>query len=495
MYHLPTVRLNREEKEKPGRRVVCGLRAVLFARFGRSDTIPPDEGCLLAAVVLRLLYRGLRIAFLTAAKIARTGEKTMDRRFRAAAGVVALLCAGMVAGCGDSADMATLPAPPLLRITPSRAELQPAVLEEAIDRSAAYLLRQVEPSGRFVYCVNTRPEVPPGTAYNILRHAGTIYSLCMAYESTGAKELREPIVRTCGYLLESVGPVDGAPGTLAVWSNPKTDSFSDSVDAKLGGAGLALVALLGAEAITPGTVSPEVVQQLGQFVLYMQRRDGSFYSKYTPTKFGRDDSWHSLYYPGEAALGLVMLSEFDGDLRWREACVSALEFLARSRQGRETVPADHWALLATERLLTRGPELPPSTRTLLEDHARQICRAMLAEQNRHEQTPAHGSFDASGRTTPAATRLEGLLATLAWLPAEDRLRPELEQAVTDGMRFLLRAQVQDGEFAGGMPRVVAGAPGSTGPQGEVPVRDTEIRIDYVQHALSAMIRYRELARH
>jgi len=55
--------------------------------------------------------------------------------------------------------------------------------------------------------------------------------------------------------------------------------------------------------ITPMGYLPK----LGNFLLFRQKTDGSFYSKYLPEKGGRDDCWRFLYYPAEAALGLLML--------------------------------------------------------------------------------------------------------------------------------------------------------------------------------------------
>jgi hypothetical protein len=83
--------------------------------------------------------------------------------------------------------------------------------------------------------------------------------------------------------------------------------------------------------------------------------------------------------------------------------------------------------------------------------------------------------------------MEGLLAALEFLPADATgLRARIQAAVDLGIAFLLRAQFASGPYAGGMPEAMAGArsimfkaaPGAR-----------DIRIDYVQHALSAWLRY------
>ena len=117
-------------------------------------------------------------------------------------------------------------------------------------------------------------------------------------------------------------------------------------------------------------------------------------------------------------------------------------------------------------------------------HAIQTCQALLSGQNLEPSAGGlHGAYDVDGRTAPVATRLEGLLAALEFLPIEnERLRSQIEHAVTSGVGFLLRVQIESGRCAGGIPGAyIAGSPGSS-----------EIRIDYVQHAMCAWLQYRKL---
>jgi hypothetical protein len=55
------------------------------------------------------------------------------------------------------------------------------------------------------------------------------------------------------------------------------------MEAKLGGAGLGLVALVRLAKMQPGAVPIDEGRRLGQFVAFLQRGDGSFYSKYIPS--------------------------------------------------------------------------------------------------------------------------------------------------------------------------------------------------------------------
>ena len=235
---------------------------------------------------------------------------------------------------------------------------------------------------------------------------------------------------------------------------------------------------------------------MGNFLRYMQKEDGSFYCKFIPSAEGRSDRWKSLYYPGEAALGLLMLNERDPSPAWLNAAADAIANLACIRAGKTAVEADHWALLATAKLLPIYERSHrPLPRKAIVDHAIQICTSIL---NQAEQGPpiptVYGCFTHDGRTTPTATRLEGLLAALTFWPQDnDALRRRIKDHVKKGMSFLLSSQITQGQYAGAIPRGVHPLP-EAHPRFTQSFnrRVSEVRIDYVQHALSAMIQYNRM---
>ncbi|ABW66294.1 hypothetical protein [Desulfosudis oleivorans] len=367
-------------------------------------------------------------------------------------------------------------------------------VRQAVTMAANHLADQVTKNGQFVYQNNLNPKVRVAPGYNILRHAGTIYAMAMYDAAWPDKRVRAAMVKAGRYLQkEAVSPVPGKKNMSAVWSLPEVNKTGAPVQAKLGGTGLGLVALLSIEAVSPGFTPMARLGDLGRFILYMQKPEGNFYSKYIPGSGGPDDSWTSLYYPGEAAFGLVMLYEKDPDPAWLDGAVRALTFLADSRRGAVSVPEDHWALIATERLLalSEPAAVPEGTKDLLTSHAIQICTRMV---DRYENSRKPGrKFASALSTTQVACTLEGLQAALALLPPDHLLRPRMRTVIEEGITFLIDAQVADGPHRGAIPRMAggSGAPltGAGGPKA------TEIRIDYTQHALSALVRYaqREVA--
>ncbi len=370
-------------------------------------------------------------------------------------------------------------------------------ISAAIDAATDYIIRTQRDDGRFQYLAHVDPDVSVAPDYNILRHCGTTYALGMAYHRAPDDRIAKAIHRAQCYLIDScLRDVPGEEGLLAIWSDPEITGERESV-AKLGGSGLGLLALL---ALGPehSAASMQQLQQLGRFITFMQDDDGRFVSKFVPTAGGKDRSWNSLYYPGEAAFGLFMLYEADHDLRFLQAAADALRYLAETRADDTFVPADHWALLATAALL---PLLEKCERTddnaLLRNHALQICESMIRNKNEVQKfTPEAGCFTADGTTTPTATRAEGLLAALHMLENEnDDARSQIQFHAQQAIAFILKAQIAEGSQAGGFPRAIGQIPRTHPMYSETFNRRAgEVRIDYVQHALSALIQYERIVK-
>ncbi len=226
-------------------------------------------------------------------------------------------------------------------------QFEPARMSSAIDSAAAYLLRACADNGRFTYRVDLNPSIQPKPRYNILRHAGAIYALAQYHERRPDHNTRNVLLRAGSFLKQTIRPVAGNRHLLAVWSLPEINGTETPRQAKLGGTGLGLAALLSIEKIEPGFSTMDDLRRLGRFILYMQKADGSFYSKFYPDAGGRNDQWTSMYYPGEAALGLLMLYERDPRPQWLGAASKALGSLARTGGQRPRTLPDQWVLLAS----------------------------------------------------------------------------------------------------------------------------------------------------
>jgi hypothetical protein len=369
-------------------------------------------------------------------------------------------------GSGNGRQTATLDRP-----EPSRADVS-----RAISLSARYLERACGPNGKFTYSIDSLSG-RENRSYNIVRHAGAIYALAMLNRFQREQEAIDVMVRASGFLRQRYIGSAAHPDQLAVWSKP----LGDRSEASLGATGLGLVALTETKGVRDGAVALSDLQRLGNFLLFLQTKDGSFVHKYR-LESGLVMNEKVLYYPGEAALGLIELYKRDHSRKWLVGASYALSYLAKSRAHAISVPHDNWALIATSELLPLcAKQVCPVSRQELMRHAARICESIVHEQLRNPSAPLDGAYDPAGRTALVATRMEGLLASLEFLP-HGKLRSDVEATVGRGIAFLLRCQISSGTFAGGMPAAF--------PMGQP--NASEVRIDYVQHALCAWIRYVQL---
>jgi hypothetical protein len=366
-------------------------------------------------------------------------------------------------------------------------------LRNAIDEAATYMASACGSDGKFAYLRHLDPKAEPRDDYNVLRHAGAIWALAQYHQRFGGEPIREAIARAWRYLrAHHIAPLPSGD-RLAVWEQDLAEDRP--AQAKLGGSGLGLVAASATETVSGGSVPKSVGRGLAEFILLMTKPGGSTFSKFG-VKDGPSDKWSSLYYPGEAALGLSRWHRIDGDRRWLAASAAILTHLAHARRDQRDVPADHWALIGTADLL---PQVDNDGHGIdggvLIHHARQLVRAIVDEQRSagHAASAiAHGSFDPDGRTTPAATRIEGLTAILPLLTRHDpELARDARQTVEHAVAFLLRARVAAGPWRGAITRAIAPRK-SEPPDSDFNHVAGEIRIDYVQHTLSAWIGHWEL---
>ncbi|MEM9227092.1 MAG: hypothetical protein AAGA45_03905, partial [Verrucomicrobiota bacterium] len=355
------------------------------------------------------------------------------------------------------------------------ASLDTAVIEEAARGAADYLARAIGPNGRFVY--DRRPWLGGSTSdYNILRHAGSTFSLYQAWQRFKDQRYLAAGDRAMDFLEQHIEPCPGQASLRCV---------VEDGEIKLGGNGLALVAISERIQATGDRKSLPLARQLAGWILAAQQDNGS----YRPHKWsypeGTADPFISAYYPGEAMLGLLMLYRLDPDKRWLDSAADLAEYL---REGRDKsvsdleLPHDHWLLYGLAELYAWRPRAADLA------HGERIARVILAAQNvqpavQGDPEDWRGSFYRPPRSTPTATRAEALLG--AWSLAEQSGKSEYfadyltglchAMAFTLQTRFTPEKALFPGDaaaFAGGFHRSLT---------------DYGVRNDYVQHNLSVLL--------
>ena len=342
----------------------------------------------------------------------------------------------------------------------------------AAEAAAGYLARMVEESGRFVYRYDPLENKKLG-GYNILRHAGTVYSMLEYYEASGDEKVLQSARRALEFLLDQVKVIsrDGTDMGCVV----------EDGEVKLGGNGLAVLAIAKYIEVTGDERHLTVLRNLCEWIVHVQDRSGRFTVHKQDFPDGPVSDFRSSYYPGEAIFGLMRAFEICGDKRWLEAADSGARYLITVRDrghGDHRLQHDHWLLYGLNELYKVKKD------ELFAGHAFRIARAIINAQNRNSSFPDwDGGFGAKPSSTPAATRMEGLGAAyrIAIRAGKEKEREDILSSLRLGNRFLLQTQVCPSwaMYMKNPARTIGGVRKS--------LTDFEIRIDYVQHSLSSFL--------
>ncbi len=356
-------------------------------------------------------------------------------------------------------------------------DISPDALLAASVAGGDYLLRHLKEDGWFNYIYEPKKDSYTDD-YNLLRHAGTCYSLVQLFGATADQRYLQAARKGLETLLETTSP-------------PKPDHrsanfeaiVSPGKEAKLGGAALALLALVEYGQASGDSTFADRTQPLARFLRFQQGDDGRFESKYF---YGRPDAkpFESIYYPGEAILALTRLYRVDPRQEWLTTARRGADWLINVRDaGKETadLPHDHWLLMGLNELHQLTGE------SLYLAHATRIAQAIVeAQRIRSPQIDWVGSFYDPPRSTPTATRAEGLVAMVALASRADADIQPLLAALMRMAAFQLRTQLTP-ESALYLPRPDLALGGF-----RRSLTNWQVRIDYVQHNLSALLGLRQI---
>ena len=350
--------------------------------------------------------------------------------------------------------------------------IRPQDLLSASILGGEYLLNHQFGNGMFDYNYDAKTN-RSDRDYNLLRHAGTCYSLIELYQSTGDIRFLHSARIGIEYLLSFTDvPLDRD-------SHGEFEAIvSVGREAKLGGAALALLALVQYQKATGDSSWLPCAKKLANFILFQQKQSGEFVSKYY---YGEPESevFESIYYPGESILALTRLYQVDRDPLWLMSAIRGANWLILKRDaGKKTqdLPHDHWLLIALNELQQLTGKI------LYTQHSLRIARAILMGLCTTSTNPDWiGSFYVPPRSTPTATRAEGLVAVWQLTKRNRISNARYLEALKLMAGFQLRCQITQ-DSALDLPRPDLALGGFR--RG---LSDWEVRIDYVQHNISSLL--------
>lgn len=340
-------------------------------------------------------------------------------------------------------------------------------LVQAARAGGDYLLRLQKRDGGFNYYYDAAEDRVEPRTYNIVRHAGAAISLFDLYGATRDLRYLESAKRAVRFLGSRFRRARGTQGSYVLDYDGK---------AKLGANGLALVALTRQIELDPRSRNRGSAEGLAKLILALQRKDGSFEMRYRLQPNEQVPS-ESLYYPGEAMLGLIRLYGLNRDARLLDAARRGADYLIERQQKMNAFPADAWFMQALEALYNIGHEKRYAR------HAIALAEAMMADQYTEDDPPGYAGGFGPGppRGTPAASRAEGLVSAYRIARSTgDARATKIADTLKSCARFQLSQQLTADSAGVRNPRLAAGG-------FREDLTSMKVRIDYVQHNVSSLL--------
>lgn len=332
-----------------------------------------------------------------------------------------------------------------------------------------YLVNMQRDDGSFYYTYDAVTDRAKTNEYNIVRHAGTTFSLFDLYAVTKEPGYLEAANLGMAFLKTRFRPAAVSNAVYVLDNDGK---------AKLGANGLALLALARQIELDPSSADRTAATQLANQIVAMQQPDGSFIS-YHPIIGDEPEGDVSIYYPGEAILGLVEFYRVGSkDPMLVSVAHLGAEYLIKSQREMPELPPDAWLMQALEALHKHRAE-PKYI-----EHAIAVAESMIAQQYDSEAPERFiGGFGPlEPRVTPAAARSEGILSAYRLARAAgDPRAAKLAAALKASARFQIAHQFtrEDASWLPAAETALGGFRGS--------LSSTRVRIDYVQHNISALL--------
>ncbi len=215
--------------------------------------------------------------------------------------------------------------------------------EELILNASEFLMKQAKADGSFVYGIYPRFDREIEN-YNIVRHASTLWSLACRYRLAPDEELKETLERAIDFMLSQV--VYDSAGRAYLYEK-KDDEI------KLGGLGVAVVALTEYMDVFQSDKYREVCCALGQGILSLLNQETGEYYHVLNGDFTRKEALRTVYYDGEATFALCRLYGLTGEQIWLDAAESAAGHFISADYAQYK---DHWVAYSMNELTQYIPD-------------------------------------------------------------------------------------------------------------------------------------------
>jgi hypothetical protein len=350
-------------------------------------------------------------------------------------------------------------------IFPEYEELNQTLMKSTL-LTGDYLVEHINDDGSWDYEFNASSGKSNG-GYNVLRHAGTTYSLALVFRYGRNPDHYNGTIRTLNNLFSRYLDFERKGGReIAI---VRSGTYT-----KLGGPALALLALIEVKRVDPEAGYDRELEGLKNYIVEMEKDNGSLQCYY-----GKKENDHSDYYPGEALLAMAKYHEMTGDGEVLDVLRNGLQYYNQYFPDYYTAYSP-WATEAIAYLhQLEGGEILKEKGYAMANSCR---RGQIGPTTRND--PFYiGAFSLSARSN-TASRVEAVCDSyLMAMRNNDTYEIERYRSTIDLCAgFLMRLQI-DEEDASTLPQPELSKGGVPNTR-----EDLTVRIDNVQHTAVVLIK-------
>ncbi|MDR7855942.1 hypothetical protein [Tissierella sp.] len=352
------------------------------------------------------------------------------------------------------------------------------LIEAIVFTKNFYFKNVVNKNGKYIYSY-LPDKNKKENQYNILRHAGTTYSILETYELMPDEELLKTAELAINFFIDKVKNFE-INGNLV-------SAVIDRDIIKLGGNALGIIMLAKYTQITGNFGHLTLMQRMARWICETQDELGRFIIQKQQFSTKEVYNFTSDYYPGEAILSLVRLYEIDGNEDWLDCAELAAHYLIKIRdksKDMDTILHDHWLLYGLNELYKSRPQ------ELYFNHVMLITKSIMKSQviDNKEYPYWNGAYSIPHirlESTPTACRSEGLCAAYSLFHDEgnDIEANKIKTAIEEGIRFQLQTQLRPESVVNYKNKNLCIGAFQRG------LKQYDLRIDFTQHNISSMIAY------
>ena len=189
-----------------------------------------------------------------------------------------------------------------------------------IKNSTNYLINQFQDDGSFIYGIYPQYNEIIND-YNILRHAGTVWSLICSYKIAPDENLANTIEKSISYLIKQIKYLNKSNAFVLEEKNNEL---------KLGGASLTVIVLTEYMDTFKTNKYKDICLKLGNGILSMLNKKTGKFCHVLNEDGSLKDMTRTIYYDGEATFALCKLYGLNKDKKWLDATLASINYFIKN---------------------------------------------------------------------------------------------------------------------------------------------------------------------